>query len=103
MNILKIDTSDSKKITVGLEIDGKTYCLSSKTQALKAQAVLPLIEKIIHKHKLNIVEVDKIYVNKGPGSYTGLKVGVAIANALSFSLGIPINDKKTGDIVIPEY
>ncbi len=103
MNILKIDSSDNKKIIVGLVLADRAYYLSSKTQTLKAQAVLPLVDKLLKKYNLNIKNIDKIEVNTGPGSYTGLKVGAAIANALAFSLLKPVNSKDLGDFELPQY
>lgn len=103
MNTLKINTSDNKKITVGLEIYGKTFYLSSRTQLLKAQAVLPLIDKILKKNDLTFKDINNIQVNTGPGSFTGLKVGVAIANGLSLSLLKKINNKELGDFEVPQY
>ena len=47
--------------------------------------------------------IDAIEVNAGPGSFTGLRVGASIANALSFALGIPVNGKPLGEIVEPRY
>ena len=38
--------------------------------------------------------VDEIEVDRGPGSYTGIRVGVSVANALGFALNIPVNGKK---------
>lgn len=54
-----------------------------------SQALISLVKKAIEGK-----EVSAIYVNKGPGSYTGLKVGVSVANALGFALGLPVNGKK---------
>lgn len=103
MTRLVIDTSDSKKVKVGLRIEKKTYYLSSKTQALRAQAVLPLIDKILKQYKFTLDNIDFIQVNTGPGSFTGLRVGVAIANTLSFALLKPVNNKKLGEIEEPLY
>ena len=46
MNILVIDT-DSKNIRVGIKINGKSKYISSNAKVLKAQAVLPLIDKVL--------------------------------------------------------
>ena len=103
MNILVIDTSDSKNIRVGIKINGKSKYISSKARVLKAQAVLPLIDKVLKANNINLSDINKIKVNTGPGSFTGLRVGISIANALGFFLKIPINEKKVGKLAAPKY
>jgi tRNA threonylcarbamoyladenosine biosynthesis protein TsaB len=100
---LLIDTADNKKIKIGLKIDGKSFYLDSNPTALKSQVILILIDKLLKKHKLQITDLNKIEVNLGPGSFTGIRVGVSVANALGFSLKIPINGKKVGDLAEPLY
>lgn len=100
---LLIDTSSSKEIIVGLEIDGKEDKVKQEVGAQKAQVVLPLIDKLLKKHQLRINDLRALKAHTGPGSFTGLRVGVAIANALSSVLGIPINGKAVGKIVVPTY
>ena len=99
--ILYIDTSSNKVVSVGLEIDGKDHVLKKPIDKQKAQAVLPMIEKLLKKNKLELKDLEEIKVNPGPGSFTGLRVGVSIANALGFLLKIPVNGKE--QIVEPEY
>ncbi len=101
--ILIIDTSSNKEVKVGLEIDGKKYLTQLPLDKQKAQAVLPLVEKLLKKHKLSLKDLTAIKVNPGPGSFTGLRVGISIANALGFLLKIPINGKKVGELVEPVY
>ncbi|MEK7502740.1 MAG: tRNA (adenosine(37)-N6)-threonylcarbamoyltransferase complex dimerization subunit type 1 TsaB [Patescibacteria group bacterium] len=103
MNILVIDTSDSKNIRVGIKINGKSKYISSNAKVLKAQAVLPLIDKVLKANNINLSDINKIKVNTGPGSFTGLRVGISIVNALGFFLKIPINGKKVGKLVEPRY
>lgn len=101
--ILKIDTTNSQNISVAL-LEPKSVSLSELTenQKLGSQVLLPLIDKILKDNKKSLKEITAIQVNPGPGSFTGTRVGVAIANALAFALKIPINGKK-GKIVIPIY
>ncbi|HUQ85160.1 MAG TPA: tRNA (adenosine(37)-N6)-threonylcarbamoyltransferase complex dimerization subunit type 1 TsaB [Candidatus Limnocylindrales bacterium] len=101
-NILIIDTSSNKEVEVGLIKDKKKYLHKSPVDR-KNQMVLPLIEKLLKEHKISLNNIDEITVNPGPGSFTGLRVGVAIANTLGFLLKIPINGKEVGEIVEPEY
>ena len=101
--ILTIDTSDNKKISVGLEINNKRDEITQDSIVLRSEAALPVIEKLLQKNNLNISQIDEIKINKGPGSFTGLRVGVSIANALSFLLKIPVNKKKVGELEEPVY
>lgn len=101
MITLYIDTSVREEIRVGIEINGKLY--EKKAKNLKSQETLPLIDKLLKEKKIKLNEINEIKVNTGPGSFTGLRVGIAIANALGFALKIPINGKKVGEQVTPMY
>lgn len=103
MNILIIDSSDRKEIKVGLILSNKKYYLAQKTNSKKTQVILPLIEKLLLSHALDIKNIQKIEVNTGPGSFTGLRVGVSVANTLARILKIPINDEEAGVLVEPIY
>ena len=93
MVVLFIDTSISNKVSVLLEIDGKKYEKESE-QKFGSQALLGSIQDVLKEAGLEMKNLTEVKVATGPGSYTGLKVGVAVANALGFSLGIPVNGKK---------
>ncbi|HVF69351.1 MAG TPA: tRNA (adenosine(37)-N6)-threonylcarbamoyltransferase complex dimerization subunit type 1 TsaB [Xanthomonadales bacterium] len=102
-NILVIDTSSNKEVVVGVEINGKEFTKKQILDHHKAQAVLPMAEKLLKDHKLTLKDLTEIKVNPGPGSFTGLRVGVSIANALGFLLKIPVNGGGIGEIVEPVY
>ena len=102
MNILILDTSDNKKISVGLRINEKKFIQTRKIGSNKAQIILPMIDRILKKHSLKPEDLSDVRVNAGPGSYTGLRVGLSIANALSFALKIGING-KAGEVILPIY
>lgn len=97
MNKLLIDTTDQKTTKVGLSTSLKTQYLKSHNN-YKSQETLKLVKKIIEKNDLKIEDIDEIEVNPGPGSFTGIKVGISIANALGFSLGVKVNGKKPGEV-----
>lgn len=75
----------------------------SEANKNQAQAALPMIEKILRAANLKPKDISEINVETGPGSFTGLRVGIAIANALSFAADVKINGKEIGEIVLPEY
>lgn len=91
---LCIDTSDQKVVRVSLKNRDKKFDELTEQNKYGSQILLPLIKKMLKKNNLNYKDLSQIEVETGPGSFTGLKVGVSVANALGFSLGIPVNGKK---------
>lgn len=57
---------------------------------MHASALTGLIEKTLKEAELTLNQLDAICVSKGPGSYTGLRVGVSTAKGLCFGLNIPL-------------
>lgn len=94
---LFIDTADNKKIVVKL---GKRR-LVRLIEVGETQKLLHFIHEIIRESDYLINQITGIKVNLGPGSFTGLRVGVALANALGWVLKIPVNGKR--QIVTPVY
>ena len=103
MNILYIDTRDNKKSIVTVKKDGKEYVEESLPEDSRADVVLRLIQKACQEAGIQLRDIEKIYCEKGPGSFTGLRVGMAIANSLSLALLVPINDNELGTIETPVY
>jgi len=103
MNRIYIDTRDSKKVIARLEIGAKKSESISASQDSHPGSIVNLIEDVLIKANVKISDIDEIKVEEGPGSYTGLKVGASVANALSFALGKKINGNKIGKIIEPKY
>ncbi len=103
MNVLYIDTRDSKKIVVRLQTEKGTFEQRSVASKKRSQATLPLIQGLLRKSELKLEDINDVKVERGPGSFTGLRVGISIANALSFSLLEKINGKTLGEIEVPKY
>ena len=83
MNILAIDTS-SQNATVAVMSDerliGEYTVNNGKTHS---QIIMPLISDIVKKSGLDINDIDVFACGVGPGSFTGLRIGIATAKALS--------------------
>lgn len=92
--ILHINTKDQKVIRVTLKKDGKIVKSLSAKNKYGSQVLLPLIIKLLRTTDSKLQTLKGIEVETGPGSFTGLRVGVSVANALGYSLGIPVNGKK---------
>jgi len=100
--ILSIDTADSKKISIALDINGIRKEINEENKK-GSQVILTMIDRLLKKNSLDVYDVSEIEVNTGPGSFTGLRVGVSIANSLAMTLKIPINGKKLGHLEEPKY
>ena len=52
--------------------------------------LVPVLEMALNKTQLNFDQIDRIVIGKGPGSFTGIRIGASIAKAISFAKEIPI-------------
>lgn len=92
--ILYINTKDSKRVEVALKKGSQILETLVEEREYGSQVLLPIIEKILKKNKFKYKDLKGIEVETGPGSFTGIRVGVSVANALAYSLGIPVNGKQ---------
>ncbi|MGM0727735.1 MAG: tRNA (adenosine(37)-N6)-threonylcarbamoyltransferase complex dimerization subunit type 1 TsaB [Bacillota bacterium] len=91
MTILAIDTSNH---TLGIAlVKGSTVIGESITYLKKNHSVraMPTVEALMKECGVAPSELSKIVVAKGPGSYTGVRIGVTIAKTLAWTLSIPIS------------
>ncbi len=91
-NTLIINTSQQHIVSVRLVTSSGEFAKETE-QKFGSQVLLALIKQVLAEKKLKIEDLEEIKVATGPGSFTGLRVGVAVANALGYSLGIPVNGK----------
>jgi tRNA threonylcarbamoyladenosine biosynthesis protein TsaB len=119
MLILTIRT-DKPKAEIGLFRDGKTLAYTEwEAHRQLARTVHEKVRVILDEIKGSWTDIEGIAVYKGPGSFTGLRIGASIANALAYGLKVPVisasgeNWIKDGiqalasgkgqNIVLPEY
>ena len=89
--ILNIESS-STNCSISLTKDGHLLSLVEKNDEKYSHSTKlhSYINEVIGESKISIKELSAIAVSKGPGSYTGLRIGVAAAKGLCFSLDIPL-------------
>lgn len=119
MLILTLRT-DKPEAEIGLYSDDKQIThLSWEAHRKLAETIHQQIKVLLEEHKISYKNLEGIVIYKGPGSFTGLRIGFSVANALSDSLSIPIvsenNDNwalngitrilsgNNDKIAIPEY
>lgn len=103
MNTILIDTTNNEQVIISLDVDGKILTLRETMEKKKTQPVLLMVDVLLHKQKLTLKDITHIKVNPGPGSFTGIRVGIAIANTLGSLLNIPVNGMPVGKPVAPVY
>src|SRR5262245_23953927 len=91
MNILAFDCCFGAVSAAVRYADGGVR--SERYEALSggnAERLFPLVEQVLDEAKLQMSEVDRIAVTLGPGTFTGVRVGVAAARGLSLGLHKPV-------------
>ena len=98
--ILLIETSTSV-LSVALAQDGTVVSERVCTEArMQASLTAPLVKEVLDEAGLTTRDCDAVCVSSGPGSYTGLRVGVSTAKGLAFGAGKPLLAVGTLDILV---
>lgn len=88
--ILNIDTSTSV-CSVALARDGKMVALKESNEGLNHSVLLgSYINEILKENQLDTHDLDAVAISMGPGSYTGLRIGVSMAKGVCFGANKPL-------------
>ena len=87
--IIYIETSTALCSTA-LSRGGEIIAARSNDERKHASLTAPFIKEMLDEHGLGVSDCDAVCVSMGPGSYTGLRVGVSTAKGLCFGAGIPM-------------
>jgi len=88
--ILNIETS-TRVCSVALSIDGEIVSLhESHTKNSHAELITLFCQNAVTESGLKFTDIDAVAVSKGPGSYTGLRIGVSTAKGYCYGLDIPL-------------
>ena len=98
--ILNIETA-TKNCSVSLSKNGKTIFFKEHADQgySHAEKLHVFIDQVIKECQINISEINAVAVSKGPGSYTGLRIGVSAAKGLCYALNIPLIAVDTLEIL----
>lgn len=95
MYSLFIDTHDMD-IVIALFKDGKALDTNiKKSERQHSDYTMPMIKEIIERNNITVHNLNEILVINGPGSFTGVRLGVTIAKTLAYTLNIPIKSIST--------
>jgi tRNA threonylcarbamoyl adenosine modification protein YeaZ len=88
--ILYINTSIREFLEFALVNKGEVFLLKRKVGIRQSEKALSLLDAFLKKNKFQLTALKKIVVNRGPGSFTAVRLGIVLANTLSFGLKIPV-------------
>ena len=87
---LFLDTC-SQIIRLGVLSDSKLIDYTEFTNDNKlSEKLLPAIKEMLDKNKYRVNDLNRIYISVGPGSFTGIRIGVTVAKVIAWSLNIDI-------------
>lgn len=89
MYMLGIETTGAFASVALLEDDRIIGHIAGSDRFSHLQNLIPQVEAVVTNSKLSLGDVDAIAVSRGPGSFTGIRIGISTARALSQILGIP--------------
>ncbi len=89
--LLNIETA-SKNCSVSISLNGETVALKELNDGgyTHAENLHAFIEDVLKLAKLKLHDIDAVAVSKGPGSYTGLRIGVSAAKGISYAIDKPL-------------
>ena len=79
-NLAKTILFKDGEILNKLEVDSNSH----------SNNIMPMIDELLKTSKVNVRDIDEVIVVNGPGSFTGVRIGVTIAKTLAYTLNIPI-------------
>jgi len=90
MNILAIDTS-ALTASAAILADGILIGeISTTTKLTHSQTIMPMIDELLKRVSLDITDIDLFACSEGPGSFTGLRIGIGTIKGLAYGLGKPV-------------
>ena len=90
MKYLYIDTSSSYLNTALVEDNNVLASINEEFGQSLSEVVVPKIVSMFQENNIEPKDIDKIIVVNGPGSFTGIRIGITIAKVYAWSLNIPI-------------
>lgn len=89
MNYLALDAS-TEACSVALEVNGKVFSRYELCPQSHSLHLLPMIDAVLKEANVKLAELDGLIFGQGPGSFTGVRIGVGVAQGLAFSANLSV-------------
>ncbi len=103
--MLAIDTAlGACSVAVYEAASGETLAVQSiEMDRGHAEAIVPMIERVVHHAGVDFADLDRIVTTVGPGSFTGLRVGISAARGIGLACEKPVVGVSTLDVLAAPY
>ena len=102
MNNLIIDAANDKIFFI-IIADNKSYTSEFSNNRENFDKLVILVVKFLENHQLNIKNLNNIFVNQGPGKFSGIRASLAVAKALSFANKIDLYGFSSDQVIDQNY
>lgn len=89
IKILAVDTA-TENCSVALIIDGKVHSRSAVAPREHTIKILPFVDEVLKEAGVRLQDLDALAFGQGPGSFTGVRIGIGIAQGLAFGADLPM-------------
>ena len=89
MNYLAIDAS-TEACSVALQVNTKLYSCYDLCPQSHSLQLLPMVDKLLKEADITLAQCDGLIFGRGPGSFTGVRIGVGVAQGLAFAADLPV-------------
>jgi len=100
---LLIDTSTEALILILTEDDKVIDYHYEIIKRDHSTLLMPNLDNLLARNHFDISEIDRLIVTEGPGSYTGVRIGVTVAKTLSYALNIPLYKVSTLELMASSF
>jgi len=89
MNILALDTC-TEMCSAAILINGHFFERSELTQRGHSEKILGMLDEVLADAKCTLADIDVVAFGRGPGSFTGVRIGVGVAQGIAFARQLPV-------------
>ncbi|EJI86058.1 peptidase M22 glycoprotease [Alishewanella aestuarii B11] len=89
MKFLALDTS-TEACSVALALDDQILALDEVCPQQHSKRILPMVQQLLSDAGVSLYQLDGIIFGRGPGSFTGVRIGVSVAQGLAFGADLPV-------------
>ena len=90
MTGLLIDSSNNR-LTVGISVDKRIIdFIDEEAWQRQSELLVSSLDELLKKHNIKRQDISYVVASKGPGSYTGVRIGLTVAKVIAFALNVPL-------------